>query len=280
MSVFISYNHKDSDFVDKLALELINHDVKVWKDKWEINVGDSLIDKIESGLNGASYLIAVLSKNSIKSRWVKKELNAALIREIDDEKLRIIPIRIDDCEIPLFLREKLYADFRIGFTDGLKQILSVVRNKYNLDGGGRVNKDTSYYFDFSIGQYFLDGKYYMDIDCVSFDLEEDFTILTQFFISSNHLYTSKPLTNSFAEEIKENILRCCGQEFHHKPLKKLVPLNKPITGNFTIAYDNLKAKFNVNYRVNCLGSKRNGAVISNIGALFYQICDVFEIDYK
>ncbi len=31
MSVFISYNHRDKEFADRLALELVRRDIKVWK---------------------------------------------------------------------------------------------------------------------------------------------------------------------------------------------------------------------------------------------------------
>jgi hypothetical protein len=53
-----------------------------------------------------------LSKNSVDSAWCRKELNAILTRELDEKKSILIPCVIDDCEIPLFVREKLYADFR------------------------------------------------------------------------------------------------------------------------------------------------------------------------
>ncbi len=111
MSVFISYNHKDSAFVDKLALELVRNNIKVWKDKWKITVGDSIINKIESGIICATYLIIVLSKNSVQSDWVRKELNAALIREVDDKKIKILPIIIDDCEIPFSLEKNCMQIF-------------------------------------------------------------------------------------------------------------------------------------------------------------------------
>jgi len=33
MSVFISYNHRDEEFVERLCRELIQHNVPVWRDK-------------------------------------------------------------------------------------------------------------------------------------------------------------------------------------------------------------------------------------------------------
>jgi hypothetical protein len=45
MPIFISYNHQDSAFVDRLARNLVLRRHNVWMDRWEMNVGDSLIDK-------------------------------------------------------------------------------------------------------------------------------------------------------------------------------------------------------------------------------------------
>ena len=280
MSVFISYNHKDSAFVDKLSLELIKNNIKVWKDEWQISVGDSLINEIESGLLGASYLLIVLSKNSVKSDWVRKELNAALIREIDDKKIKILPVLIDDCEIPLFLREKLYVDFRKDFGDGLKQILSVVSRKYNLDGGGRVNGDTTYYFDFSIDTKFENQRFFMDIDTVSFDLEEEFTVLTQFCFESSDLSDTESLDDSFADIIKIELLRSCATEFFNKPGRKVIPPDKVIKGKFSIIDNQMNTKFEVSHRINRLGVRSTDSLVFNIGALFCQICDSLEIEYK
>lgn len=64
MPVFISHSHQDKEFVDVLAAHLILNKAHVWVDRWELTVGDSLIDKIQSAIKTASALIIVLSKPS------------------------------------------------------------------------------------------------------------------------------------------------------------------------------------------------------------------------
>jgi hypothetical protein len=112
MPIFISYSQKDSHFVDALARNLAYRRHNIWMDRWELNVGDSLIEKIQHALTASSAILIVLSNHSVGSQWCKKELNAGLMRELDEKKALLMPCVIDDCEIPLFLREKLYADFR------------------------------------------------------------------------------------------------------------------------------------------------------------------------
>ena len=189
MSVFISYNHQDSEFVDKLAMSLISHNVKVWKDEWQISVGDSIINKIQDGLEGASYICVVFSNNSIRSEWVKREINAGLLKEIEDKKITILPVVIDDCKIPLLLRDKLYADFRGNFDTGLKKLLAVLKKKYNIDNSGRITDGLDYYIDYLIEQGTLNNRFFMSIDVISFDREEDFSILTKMEFSGNEFVT-------------------------------------------------------------------------------------------
>ena len=111
MPIFISYNQKDKEFVDRLASNLVRMKHNVWMDRWELKVGDSITEKVESALTDSSAVIVIISKNSIESGWCRRELSAALVREIDEKRSILLPCRIDDCEMPLFLKDKLYADF-------------------------------------------------------------------------------------------------------------------------------------------------------------------------
>ena len=74
MPIFISHSHQDKDFVDVLAVQLIQYKEHVWVDRWELQVGDSLIEKIQSAIKTASALIIVLSKASVASAWCKKRI--------------------------------------------------------------------------------------------------------------------------------------------------------------------------------------------------------------
>lgn len=112
MPIFISYSHEDSAFVDTLARNLVNKRHNVWLDRWELGVGDSLTQTIQTALTSASAILIILSKTSVASDWCKRELTAGLVRELEEKKTIVMPCVIDDCDIPLFLKDKLYADFR------------------------------------------------------------------------------------------------------------------------------------------------------------------------
>jgi hypothetical protein len=124
--VFLSHSSADKPFVGRLAADLKSRGVSVWFDQWELKVGDSLTQKIEDGINESGWLVVVLSKKSVVSDWVQKELRAAQARELRDKDVFVLPIIIDDCAIPLFLLDKIYADFRHSYAHGLEYLLKRV----------------------------------------------------------------------------------------------------------------------------------------------------------
>lgn len=111
-SIFLSHNFHDKEFVRRLGKDLRSRGIRVWIDEAEILVGDSLITKIENAIDEMEYLGVILSPNSIKSQWVTNEVNAALTTELRSKRVKVFPILLKNCELPAFLRGKLYADFR------------------------------------------------------------------------------------------------------------------------------------------------------------------------
>lgn len=109
--IFLSHTSKDKPFVRKLAADLRTYGHTVWIDEAEINIGDSLIGKIRNGLDMVDYVAAVISKDSIKSEWVNKELEIASNREIKEKRVVVLPIMIEHVDLPGFLEGKLYGDF-------------------------------------------------------------------------------------------------------------------------------------------------------------------------
>lgn len=107
--VFVSHASEDKErFVIEFATRLRSKGIDAWVDKWEIKLGDSLVDKIfEEGLKNAEAVIIVLSQYSINKKWVKEELNASIVSRIN-KGLKIIPIVIDDCEVPESLQSTVW----------------------------------------------------------------------------------------------------------------------------------------------------------------------------
>jgi hypothetical protein len=124
-SIFLSHNYRDKPFVRTLAQDLTAMGIRVWVDEAELRVGDSLITSISSAIDEMRYLGVVLSPHSVDSRWVREELNQALTNQLAQRATSVLPILLADCQIPGFLRDRLYADFRNPgeYADALQRLL-------------------------------------------------------------------------------------------------------------------------------------------------------------
>lgn len=107
--VFVSHASEDKErFVLSFATALRSNGVNAWVDKWEIRPGDRLVRKLfEEGLKDVAAFIAVISKYSIDKPWVKEELDRAIVDRIEKET-KIIPVLIDDCEVPEALKSTVW----------------------------------------------------------------------------------------------------------------------------------------------------------------------------
>jgi hypothetical protein len=107
---FVSHATKDKDrFVLEFASRLRAQGIDAWVDQWEMAPGDSLVDKIfEEGIKNAHAFIVVLSENSVDRKWVREELNVGLVRKIEG-LMKLIPVIIDDCEVPEALRSTVWV---------------------------------------------------------------------------------------------------------------------------------------------------------------------------
>ena len=129
-SIFLSHASQDKDFVRDLAKDLRTHDVRVWYDEWDIEVGDRIMESIEQGLRKSDFLGIVLTPASVSSDWVRKELDVALMEQLSHREIRVLPILLLDCDIPYVLRDLKYADFRESYEGGMRNLLKAL----GLDG--------------------------------------------------------------------------------------------------------------------------------------------------
>jgi hypothetical protein len=124
---FISHSSKDKPFVRQLAADLVASGVKVWLDEQRIRVGDSIPEKIAHGVAESDFFLLVVSKESVESAWVKKELSGALVHEIERRRVTVMPIKIDEAKMPATVTEKKYADFSESYERGLQALLDAIK---------------------------------------------------------------------------------------------------------------------------------------------------------
>ncbi|PQJ17006.1 toll/interleukin-1 receptor domain-containing protein [Nonlabens tegetincola] len=265
MSVFISYSTKDSKFVNELSAELIKNRINIWLDKWEMQPGDSLIDKIQDGLTDSSFLLVVLSENSVQSEWCKKELNSGLMREIKEKKVVVIPILLDDCDVPVFLQEKVYADFRDKFETGFQELIRPLA-KLSSDKMGRHSKNeiiTDYSINWGINERDL---FYTHIDIVSWHQKDHKTILLQIMIEGSESATQRfnmHLEMGMNSLMKDTIISMFAMSEEYKSLN--IYIEKDKTYNFHSTVKDLKTdmKFDIRIRGVLMGVDTGNDIVLN-----------------
>jgi Tol biopolymer transport system component len=103
--IFISYATEDRDRVRSLAGMLEAQGWSVFWDR-EIPPGRSWDDVIQEQLHEARCVVVVWSRHSVASRWVRIEAMEGLESDI------LVPLTIEDAEIPIAFRRTQAADLR------------------------------------------------------------------------------------------------------------------------------------------------------------------------
>jgi hypothetical protein len=134
--LFICHDSRDKKgFVDELYNELKNNSLDVWYDKYNLEIGDSLSEKINQGINECRFGLLILSKNFLSNeKWAKNELQTLATKQIILNKKVILPIWLDINEEDLkeysfWLIDKVAAIANDGLSEVVRKILKVVKNK-------------------------------------------------------------------------------------------------------------------------------------------------------
>ncbi len=125
--IFLCHASEDQQFTIRLANELASAGMAVWYSGWAINVGDSIVEKINNGIKNSAFMGVILSHHSVDKPWCKREMNAALQRQLAAKGIQILPIVIEECEIPPLLSDILWADFITSFEDGFASLVRSMR---------------------------------------------------------------------------------------------------------------------------------------------------------
>lgn len=123
--IFLCHATEDKKFVERLAKDLMRFGIEVWFDKFEMKVGESLLEKIDDGIMSSGYFAVILSPRSVGKPWVKHEIRSAFAKKFRDDSFKILPVMYEECETPLYLADLFYADFTGNYDKGLGDILNV-----------------------------------------------------------------------------------------------------------------------------------------------------------
>lgn len=94
--VFLSHSSRNRTKARRLAEIMRKHGISVWYSETNINGAQDWHEEIGRALKRCDWFMVLLSKNSVKSTWVKRELLYALNHKQYEN--HILPVVIGDCD--------------------------------------------------------------------------------------------------------------------------------------------------------------------------------------
>ena len=109
VKIFLAHASEDKDAVIDLYNRLKAKGFKPWLDKKDLRAGQNWRSEIPKAIRNSQVFIACLSKQSVaKQSYVQREFRIAL-QEMANKppgQIYLIPLRLDDCQIPDLRQEE------------------------------------------------------------------------------------------------------------------------------------------------------------------------------
>lgn len=147
--IFISYAAEDKEIVLELYSLLQKQNLKVWLDKEELKIGDSVTKNINEGLLNSKYFISFISPNYLNKKWTQLELNAGIGLENSIGEM-IIPIWHNVSYEYVLKKNPLVADrYALKTKDGIDNICEAIVSHINEESISKYQKTIllPYYLD-------------------------------------------------------------------------------------------------------------------------------------
>lgn len=105
--VFISHSSKDKLEVERLLPFINGMNLSVWFDKYNIDVGQSIVEKVQEGVRNSYAVIFWITNNFLESKWCKKEMQSFIKRMIEEDILiiSILDKNVTIDRLPFFLQD-------------------------------------------------------------------------------------------------------------------------------------------------------------------------------
>jgi hypothetical protein len=106
---FISYTSSDSAWAEWIAWQLEAAGYTTVLQAWDFKPGDNFLVRMRDALESTDKTIALLSPAYLDSAYCTDEWTAAFLHDKQGND-RLLPIRIEVCELPRLLATRIYID--------------------------------------------------------------------------------------------------------------------------------------------------------------------------
>lgn len=133
---FISYSSIDAYVANQISIALQKSGFNTWLDQKDIVIGQPIVDRLGKGISDESdYVIILISQNSLVSEWCKLELAMAYQKELEQKRIVLLPVLIDESDIPIELRTKKYYLLDTDSDESLDSMVEEISTLVNIQSG-------------------------------------------------------------------------------------------------------------------------------------------------
>jgi len=125
-TLFISHRKADVLIAERLAQELQQAGHDVWFDDWKIDIGDSIVGRINEGLTQSDYLVLCYSASGT-SDWVDREWQSVLMRQLSDHSIKVLPVLLSGGHPPSILKDIAFFDLLNDWDKGVQALLKAIQ---------------------------------------------------------------------------------------------------------------------------------------------------------
>jgi len=125
-NIFISYSHKDVEYMDRILIHLkpLEKEIDVWVDK-KIKAGDKWKEKLEKALQDSNVAVLLLSADYLASDFIVRNELPSLLKNATKKGTLIIPVIIKPCRFTRDSNLNIYQ----AINEPKESIISLNENK-------------------------------------------------------------------------------------------------------------------------------------------------------
>lgn len=132
--IFVSYSPADERWATWIAWQLEAAGYRTMLQAWDFVPGTNFIDFMDRGVSEADLVVAVLSRNYLRSRYGRMEWQAALRADPDNPSNKLVTVRLEDCPLEGLLSTITWVDL-VGVVDpSAASRLLLTRIRQSLSG--------------------------------------------------------------------------------------------------------------------------------------------------
>ena len=108
---FISYTGSDGGWAKWVAWELNRAGYSYRLQAEHFPPGSRFLNEMRTWLDNSDHVLALMSESYFQSQFASLEINAAVVEDPLGAARRVIPVRIQECRLPMLFKDLVFIDF-------------------------------------------------------------------------------------------------------------------------------------------------------------------------